>query len=433
MVGLVAEGGFSAVTVRELTGLAGVSSRTFYQCYSSKEACFLDCQRLLTHRLLRDLALAKASARDPRDEVRRVVEALADQLSRNPGTARLLLIEPYTVGPPALEQMRRAGHLIGAQIRESLQRIRGGAGLPVPLVDGIVAGVTGVLASRLVGGRGIAERDIDERLAQWALSLCDDAAETLAELDVWPALHEPEPSFPSPVPSSNAESAEKGEVRSGDLALLFSAVTKLVIAEGYGSLSTRRLLAAAGVPRRALSRHFSSADDCFAAAVERRVAEAIGAASAAAQGAARPTGGVYRAILCLCLQAAHDPAFASVCFGEIGLPGDRAIRTAESVVAGLARLTDQVDTAPPGNGTDRVATEASAWAIWSAVRNEVVASHAQRAPQLASAMAYLMLAPTLGPRAAAEAIQREHALLSNGRSTPPQFDLRLVDGTTVAR
>src|SRR4051794_3964635 len=60
MVALSAERGYRAVTVRELSRLAGVSSRAFYEQYAGKEACMLHCHSALVRRFLRELATADA-------------------------------------------------------------------------------------------------------------------------------------------------------------------------------------------------------------------------------------------------------------------------------------------------------------------------------------------------------------------------------------
>src|SRR4051812_40348248 len=55
MVKTVAERGYGAVTVRELARVAGVSTRTFYRHYPSKEECFLRVHQLIVRRVLRGI------------------------------------------------------------------------------------------------------------------------------------------------------------------------------------------------------------------------------------------------------------------------------------------------------------------------------------------------------------------------------------------
>jgi AcrR family transcriptional regulator len=393
MIEAVVERGYDAVTVRELARLAGVSTRAFYQHYASKQECLLDTHRLIVRRLLQRLSSSQVGARDGGESVELAFHALLDEWRRDPQAARLALVEAYAPGPVVLEQTRRANRAVEARIAEALDRAGGGVEMPPFLIEAVVAGTIGVARSRLLTDREGELSGLGVPLTQWALSYRSPVVAELHELDrgIAPRL----PKAPQKGPT----------LPSGDLPLLLSAVGKLTAADGYESLTVQKVLAAAGVPRRAFYANFSDLDDCVIEAIEMQAAQGIARARCASKTGSTAAGGTYRAVLVLCDRVAGDPVFAGLCFGGVATLGVRGMRCREGLIGDLQKLVET------GRGSespaDRIAAEASADALWSALENKVAAGRACQVPRLAATLTYLILAPAVGASAAIEAIRKE--------------------------
>ena len=171
MLELVAECGYDAVTVRELTHVAGVSTRSFYKHYSGKEQCFLRIHQLIVRRLLRAYETPLEGA-GGEAAARLVVEAVLAAFARQPKAAQVLLLDAYTAGPVALRQAQRARKSFEAALSESLGREIVGTSLPPLAAEGLVAGLQGVVRGRLLGGEGLAVGTQCGELADWALACC---------------------------------------------------------------------------------------------------------------------------------------------------------------------------------------------------------------------------------------------------------------------
>lgn len=124
MAEAVAEEGFARTSIADVTARAGVSTKTFYEHFESKEDCFLAAHAACVDGLGGIVRQALGSSRaEPGARFSRMVEAYLDTLASEPALARTFLIEVYAAGPRALE--RRAA----AQTRFA-ERIRKAFGLP---------------------------------------------------------------------------------------------------------------------------------------------------------------------------------------------------------------------------------------------------------------------------------------------------------------
>jgi len=409
MVEIVAERGYAATTVRALAGLAAVSTRTFYQHYSSKEDCLLRTHELIVRRLLKRLVSATASRDAGDDRIKSLVKALVGEWSCDPGAARLMLVDVCAAGPSAALQARKAICTIEVVVSESLYCAGDWAEAPAWLAEGIVAGLIGVVRSRLLAGEGGQLADLGDCLAQWAISCCSPLATQLEESAHRPPLEiqasEELPFYP--VQPSGLDGEEGTIAATGDRALLLSAVAKLAAVEGAECVTSKKVLATAGLPRRSFSANFGSVEDCLVAARERRAVEAIATAKRAAGKGLTIGESVYLAMSTLCAQIAEDIVFAHLCFGGIATAGPRDVHCHERLTADLVGL---VQSRGLEGDDDKSAIEASASAFWIILENEIGMGRSSQVIRSAKLFTYLLLAPTVGPLVAVEAVQ---AKLSN--------------------
>jgi AcrR family transcriptional regulator len=103
MATVVAEKGYAATTVADVVTAAGVSRSTFYELFSSKEACFLDAYNQGVEDLLGAVREAVRGADgDWRAQLRAGIRAYLAQLARMDHFARMYIEEIHAVGPAAL-------------------------------------------------------------------------------------------------------------------------------------------------------------------------------------------------------------------------------------------------------------------------------------------------------------------------------------------
>jgi AcrR family transcriptional regulator len=403
MIEIVAERGYEAVTVRDLAACAGVSTRTFYQHYTGKEQCFLRTHELIVRRVFRCLASSQAGPSDATERMRRAIEVLVDGWSRDRRAARLMLIDVYTAGPRAVEQARRAICTIEELVGESLEAAIGKREVPTLLIEGVVAAITGVVRSHLLADKRWQAADLSDELAQWTISCCSPLIVQLADLDI-AAESRVRQASSRPGPSSRLKKKEGSTAPIGAVTLLLSAAAKLAAADGYESLTPKRILAAAGVPRRSFYANFSNAEDCLVTAFELQAGEAIAEAERAGKTKSTAADGVHQAVSSLCARISQDIIFANLCFSGIGAVGPAGDRCRERLMADVGAL--MAKHVPEGDA-DGLAIEASVAATWGLLGKEVAMGRARQVHRSVAMLTYLLLAPIIGASAAVETVLGE--------------------------
>ncbi len=397
MIEIAGERGYRAVTVRELSQLAGVSTRAFYEHFEGKEECFLSAHELVVRHIAAAGVAAQNGERDWRERLRLAFAAFAQEMEANPRASRVALVEPFAVGPAGLERMRRTEGIFEAMISESFSRSPDEIDIPPLLIKGIITG-----AERVARGRILADREAElpalaGEVCEWALCFHDGATEKLEELDRRATLLLAN----AAIPPDGSKKADDDRMR------ILVAAAKLAGSDGYGELTVPRIRVAAGVSRRSFNSYFEGVEDCFIAALEQKIAVAFNCAADAREAGSSWAGGVYRAIATLCVKIARDPLLAKLAFSEIFAPGLNGVhcreRLAQATVALLrSKATDSERPSP-------LAAEASIGAIWGIMHHHVISGRAKQLPWLAATLSYLALAPAVGPTNATNAICTEQS------------------------
>lgn len=104
IVEVVSERGYPQTRVVDVIGVAGVSRKTFYELFDSREDCFLAAYDVLLGSLLGDTA--DGFEADPgapwAQRVAAGLGALLDHLAEHPDEARFAIVEVLAAGPQAL-------------------------------------------------------------------------------------------------------------------------------------------------------------------------------------------------------------------------------------------------------------------------------------------------------------------------------------------
>ncbi|MGN6663692.1 MAG: TetR/AcrR family transcriptional regulator [Solirubrobacterales bacterium] len=151
MLSAAADLGYLETNVQDVIDRAGVSRPTFYEHFSNKEDCFLAAFDISAQRLRKKIEAAARKGGDVwRDRVRFGLEALLRFATREPDTARMMVVEARAASATAVrrrvELMDHFAECLDSQARELLPAT--GSHTRVT-ASGIVGGVESLLYSRL--------------------------------------------------------------------------------------------------------------------------------------------------------------------------------------------------------------------------------------------------------------------------------------------
>lgn len=104
IIGVVSQRGYPETRVVDVIGVAGVSRKTFYELFDSKEDCFLAAYDVLLENLLAEATEAFDSKGGApwAERVCASLEVLLEHLARHPDQARFAIVEVLAAGPKAL-------------------------------------------------------------------------------------------------------------------------------------------------------------------------------------------------------------------------------------------------------------------------------------------------------------------------------------------
>ena len=132
----VGELGYADTSVAEVIAAAGVSRKTFYEHFESKETCFLAAYDELSDRLIRALQREEGSARA---QLRRYLQVLDGDVT----VARALIVEVLAAGPKALQRREQVNARFATAVFGHLTRS------PV-ILKAIIGGINNVVGGELM-------------------------------------------------------------------------------------------------------------------------------------------------------------------------------------------------------------------------------------------------------------------------------------------
>jgi AcrR family transcriptional regulator len=99
-IAVIAEHSYHEATITQIAAASGVSRRTFYSYFDSKEACFLATYEIIAQHLLATATEAAAEHSSWPGRVRAAIEAALGMFAANPDLAHFMLIAPPRAGEP---------------------------------------------------------------------------------------------------------------------------------------------------------------------------------------------------------------------------------------------------------------------------------------------------------------------------------------------
>ncbi len=141
MANAVAANGYAATTIADIVRLAGVSRRTFYEHYATKQECFIALYEAASLHALKVLRNAIDPAHDWQTQLERAMNAYLGSIAQNPVLMRTLFIEILGLGEEGLAARRRINEEIVAFMLKVVNAEQRETPLSPELAMAVVGGV----------------------------------------------------------------------------------------------------------------------------------------------------------------------------------------------------------------------------------------------------------------------------------------------------
>jgi AcrR family transcriptional regulator len=149
---VVSVAGYRDMSVEDVIVTAGVSRRTFYEHFKNKEDAFLAAYDAVLMQLLSTVRDAIERERTFSARMQAGLSAFLDFLAREPGFARMCIVEALAAGPDAIARRNGAMTAFATLISDNAREI-GTPLTPPPLTaETIVGGIYEVVYTRIVRG-----------------------------------------------------------------------------------------------------------------------------------------------------------------------------------------------------------------------------------------------------------------------------------------
>jgi AcrR family transcriptional regulator len=147
---LVGEGGYEGVSARSVAERAGMSNRTFYECFRDREDCFLAAFNHAVEGLELEVRAGWESELGWTARVRAGLTALLQALDREPGVGRLVFVEALAAGPRVLACRARVLESLASVVDQGRANAKAPESLPGLVAEGVVGATFGVIHARLL-------------------------------------------------------------------------------------------------------------------------------------------------------------------------------------------------------------------------------------------------------------------------------------------
>jgi AcrR family transcriptional regulator len=399
MIDACARHGYAETTARELAALAGVSTKTIYNHFASKEACLLATYDLVVQQAVGRISAASRDVScdgngDREAGLCRAFDAFAAELVERPAPSRLALIEILAAGPAALPRIEHAEALFTTMISGSLTQARDGRAIPTKTIRPLIGGIWFVARTRLLDPRPQENVACAAALSEWMMTYRVPADFIL-------------PSAPATRRAPATEVRPIDPARTDRLRLLRAAAAE-VARGGYASLSPPGIAGAADLAVAAFDAEFEDTKACFLSMLEWLSADALAEALRESEGAASWAGSIYRAVRCLFHRVAADAALARAAFLDAVAIGPVGYERRIAIMRGFARTLSK--RAPTQGQPDPLVAEAIVGSIWSIAYRHVASGKQEQLPAWSPVAAFVASAPIVGADASLLAIVDEQRL-----------------------
>lgn len=290
MVANVAERGYASTRVADLVELSGVSLRSFYDLFASKQACFAAAVDSLTGSTI-DLVLEAPSEGDWGTDSKHRLRTIASLVEAQPAAARMCLVDAYAAGAETTDLVETAAARIETLIRVRLRASPRWSQMPPEMAAVAVGAILATIRSRLIGDQVEQIPATAEQLATLFLDY-EPPARALRSA-----------ARPAEVRPEELEASDHAE-------RALRAFEALLTGQPYGETTMEQVAKRAGMSVRTLYANFTGRDELMLAAIDSAGAHAVAAALPAYRRGASPPEGIRAAVTALLGLLASRPNLA---------------------------------------------------------------------------------------------------------------------------
>lgn len=385
MVASIAKAGYEETSVADLAEISGVSPRSFYQHFESKEDCLLAALEGTLSLAVENTLNAPAGV-DWREEARNRVVAFASFVVAQPAAARLFLVEAYAAGPRASEMVDVAILGLERAVKERLDDL----GLPRAMPQEMLVGAIG---ATVAGARIRLLRGHLERLPEFA----DELASFLLQFEP-PARPLRAAARP---PERRPEEREAGDHAERAL----RAFEALLAEHGLAPITMGQVAERAGMSVRTLYANFAGREELMLAAVDAAAMQAVAVMLPAYRRATSPADGVRSAFSALFGMLASRPNLAHLLVAGIREGGAPALERRAEVLRQIEPLLSVGVPVHQRPVSIRIGSEALLNAVLEVAGRRLTESGAEALPGLVPICSFMILAPVLGTEQATSAAE----------------------------
>jgi AcrR family transcriptional regulator len=153
LVDVVAERGYNATTVANITKAASVSRRTFYEHFDDKESCFLAAYEMVADHIAASMRAAAEAFEEWPQKVRAALATLLRFLAGEPELARLTMIEPIAAGGEIAARHRASMQGLVEILKAGRPEHGGEHPLPEATEEALVGGIVSLVIREISAGR----------------------------------------------------------------------------------------------------------------------------------------------------------------------------------------------------------------------------------------------------------------------------------------
>ena len=185
---------------------------------------------------------------------------------------------------------------------------------------------------------------------------------------------------------------------------MLGSVVHLTLDEGYGELTDPQIAQFAGISTEAFHKQFANKEECFLTVVDEFASEALQAVEAAIAPISRWSEAVPVAVSSFIEHIVSHPALLRMAFVDLFDVGPGMIGR---MTKSIDRFTGMIDErGPEPRRAPEVAPEAITGAVWDIISAYSSAERMRYLPCLSDHIAFVVLAPYTGPKAAIDTIEQ---------------------------
>lgn len=390
MVATAASKGYAQTSVGDLAELSGVSSRTFYDLFADKEACFLATLEAIIAPA-EAITVAKMSQEGSwLERAEGAMGTFVKMLVDQPAAARLCLVETYAAGPVATQRIDEALGAFEALMQQAFEERPERRGMPSEMTRGLVGGFRKVVHTRLHRGN---EAELTNQLAE-LMNLGLGYRPPPKPLRGGPRRRGGRASAETSGGGAAAAPGEEPAER------IVRATMTMVAAKGYRAATIADIVEAAGASLNTFYAHFANKEEAFDAALYSGRARMLGVLMPIFRRARNWPEGIRAMTQASLAFLAAEPEFARLITIEVYAAGAEALERRDLGLEGTGvTLEGGLRYCPGVTAVQREAIMASLYAM---VSNRLQSEGAATLPEMASLATYMVLSPFIGADTACE-------------------------------